>query len=224
MSVDDARAFWNSWNAQSREHTQDRVPLDQARVVERWLGTRQGLRILDAGCGAGWMSERLAQHGEVVAIDMADEVVERAQRRAPEVHFRSGDLMTVDLGQGYDVVVTLEVLSHVPDLPGYLRRLHAALKPGGQLFLATQNKTVLSRFNRVPPPGPGQLRHWVDRAELRQLAVEAGFEVEDLFLITPRATFGVMRVLAKASRMTRTDRVVARLGFGGTIMLSARAR
>lgn len=222
--ADDGRAFWNSWNSHYREAAQDHTSLDQARVVEGWLGTRQGLRILEAGCGAGWMAERLARYGDVVAVDLADEVVERARRRAPHVDFRVGNLMTADLGKGYDVVVSLEVLSHVPDLSGYLRRLRAALRPGGQLFLATQNKVVLSRFNRIPPTGPGQLRQWVDRDELRLLVNDAGFDVEEMFLITPRANVGVMRVVAKASRMTRTDDLVARLGLGGTIMLSARAR
>lgn len=221
---DVGRDYWNSWNAEWREQSQDRTSLEQARVVERWLGSRRGLRLLEAGCGAGWMAERLAAYGDVVAIDLADEVVERAKRRAPHIDFRAGDVMTADLGRDYDVVVSLEVLSHVPDLAVYLRRLHDALKPGGQLFLATQNKFVLSTFNHIPPPGPGQLRHWVDRAELRQLAADAGFDVEELFAITPRANFGLMRVVAKASRMTKTDGLLGRLGLGGTLMLSARAR
>ncbi len=219
---DESRTYWNTWNARWREGGQDRTSLDQARVVEGWLGDRRGLRILDAGCGTGWMSERLSAYGSVVAVDLADGVVERARRRAPQVDFRAGDLMTVDLGHDHDVVVSLEVLSHVPDLLGYLTRLRTALRPGGQLFLATQNKVVLSRFNHIPPPGPGQLRHWVDRPELRRLVVDAGLTVEEMFVVTPRANFGLMRVVAKAGRMTRTDRLLARLGFGGTIMLSAR--
>src|SRR5215213_444620 len=113
MNQDDARRYWNSWNAQSREHGQDRVSLDQARVVEGWLKGRQGLSILEAGCGAGWMSERLAKFGSVIAVDLADEVIERAQQRVPAVRFIAGDLLEIDLGSGYDVVVSLEVLAHV---------------------------------------------------------------------------------------------------------------
>lgn len=223
-SPDAARRFWNSWNAASREQGQDRTPLEQARVVEGWLRGRTGLSVLEAGCGTGWMSQRLAGHGAVVAVDLADEVVGRARARAPQVDFRVGDLLTADLGQGHDVVVTLEVLAHVADQPRFLRRLRDALVPGGELYLATQNKTVLTRFNRVPPPAVGQLRRWVDRSELRGLLEAAGFEVEEMFLITPRANHGLARVVAKASRMTRTDRLVARLGLGGTIMVRARAR
>ena len=39
--ADDGRAFWNSWNAHHRETAQDHTSLDQARVVERWLGDRR---------------------------------------------------------------------------------------------------------------------------------------------------------------------------------------
>ena len=137
--------------------------------------------------------------------------------------FIVGDLLEDDLGSGYDVVASLEVLAHVEDQAKYLRKMHDALKPGGQLFLATQNKPVLSKFNRLPPPEKGQLRHWVDRAELRHLVEAASFTIEEMFVITPQSNFGLMRVLAKASRMTRTDRLLGRLGFGWTIMLSARA-
>ena len=218
-----AVSYWNEWNLESREVSQGRVSHDQARVVEEWLRGRSGLSILEAGCGTGWMSARLAEFGSVHGIDQANEVVERARHRVPHVSFEAGDLLETDLGSGYDVAVTLEVLSHVDDQALFLRRIHGALKRGGQLLLATQNKPILSKYNNIPPPGPGQLRHWLDRHELVQLVEDAGFSVDEVFLVTPQADHGIMRLVAKAGRMTRTDRVMARLGFGWTIMLSARA-
>jgi len=53
-------------------------------------------------------------------------------------------------------------------------------------MLATQNRYVLERFNRIPPPDPGQLRHWVDRRELLRL-LQQGFEVLELFSVSPKA-------------------------------------
>jgi hypothetical protein len=82
---------------------------------------------------------------------------------------------------------------------------------------------VLANLNRLPPPGPGQLRWWVDRTELRRLVESASFAVDKMFIITPQSNVGIWRLLAKASRMTRTDRLLGRLGFGWTIMLTARA-
>ena len=48
--------------------------------------------------------------------------------------------------------------------------------------------------------------------------------MEEMFIIRPQSNFGIWRLLATASRMTKTDRLLARLGFGRTIMLSARGR
>jgi 2-polyprenyl-3-methyl-5-hydroxy-6-metoxy-1,4-benzoquinol methylase len=129
--------------------------------------------------------------------------------------------MTIDVGDDFDVVVTLEVLSHVADQPAFMRRLFEWLKPGGELMLATQNKPVLSRFNRIPAPAPGQLRRWVDREELRKLASDAGFRIDEIFVVSPKADHGIMRVIAKAGRMTHTSRFLERLGFGWTTMLRA---
>lgn len=218
-----SRDFWNDWNAEARENAQGDVSHRQADVIAGWLSGRSGLRILDAGCGTGWLTAQLTSYGSVIGTDLADEVIERATVRVPSACFIAGDIMDVDVGSEFDVVVSLEVLSHVEDQLAFLRRLHGLLKPGGQLMLATQNRPVLERFNRIPPPARGQIRQWVDQSALRDLVAEAGFRVEDISVVSPKADHGLMRVIAKVARITGTTRVLERLGFGWTIMLSARA-
>jgi SAM-dependent methyltransferase len=85
----------------------------------------------------------------------------------------------------FDVVVTLEMLSHVLDQRAFIGKLASHLRPGGHLMLATQNRFVLQYLNRRPPPEPGQLRRWVNGRELRDL-LEPEFEVSELFSVTPR--------------------------------------
>jgi 2-polyprenyl-3-methyl-5-hydroxy-6-metoxy-1,4-benzoquinol methylase len=165
--------FWNEWNATHREHNQHYVSIRQAEVVIGWLASlgRTDLDILEVGCGAGWLCPQLLPYGQVTGTDLSDEVLARAQQRAPEVAFVSGDFMGLDLGSGrFDVIVTLEVLSHVADQAAFVRKLASHLRPGGHLMLATQNRVVLERFNRIPPPAPGQLRRWFDKYELRLFA------------------------------------------------------
>lgn len=215
------RDFWNSWNAEAREQVQGDMSLDQAATVEAWIGDRRDLRILDAGCGTGWMVERLVGNGTVVGTDLADEVVQRARERVPAATFVAGDIMSVDVGDDFDVIVSLEVLSHVADQRAFLRRLRSLLRTDGRLIIATQNRPVLERFNRLPPPGPGQLRHWVDRSELRTLLEDAGFVVDEIRLRTPKSDHGPMRAIAKAGRVLRCSALLERLGFGWTIMASA---
>jgi 2-polyprenyl-3-methyl-5-hydroxy-6-metoxy-1,4-benzoquinol methylase len=78
ISLEQQRAAWNAWNAKEREHAQGEPSLRQAETVERWMQGKSG-SILEIGCGAGWMADRLSSFGKVTAVDLADEVIARAQ-------------------------------------------------------------------------------------------------------------------------------------------------
>lgn len=110
----------------------------------------EGLRILDAGCGAGLVTEALAGWGaDVLGIDAAARNVEIAQRAcatsATPARFRqAGPEALVEEGARFDIVLALEVVEHVGDLPAFLDALAALVRPGGLLGIATLNKTPLS--------------------------------------------------------------------------------
>jgi 2-polyprenyl-3-methyl-5-hydroxy-6-metoxy-1,4-benzoquinol methylase len=223
--------FWNQWNADAREHQLQTVSTDQADVVTGWLRRlgKRDLDILDAGCGTGWLCQKLLPFGRVTATDLSDDVLDRARQRIPEAAFVAGDFMALDFGSAaFDVVSTLEVLSHVADQPAFIAKLARHLRPGGHLMLATQNRPVLERYNRIPPPGPGQLRRWVDKHELRRLLARE-FEVLELFSITPKANRGMMRVInsrtfnrpIRALVGARFDRLKEAAGLGWTLMALA---
>lgn len=172
----------------------------------------------------------MARYGQVTATDLSDEVLARASQRWPEVEFRAGDFAQLDFGEAtFDVIVTLEVLSHVLDQKAFIRKLARHLRPGGRLMLATQNRDVLERYNRIPPPAPGQLRHWVRRDELLAL-LKPEFVSEALFTVSPKATVGIMRWVnsAKLNLPVRAiagnsvERLKERLGFGWTLMSLSR--
>jgi 2-polyprenyl-3-methyl-5-hydroxy-6-metoxy-1,4-benzoquinol methylase len=224
--------FWNQWNADAREHQLQTVSTDQADVVTGWLRRlgKRDLDILDAGCGTGWLCQKLLPFGRVTATDLSDDVLDRARQRIPEAAFVAGDFMALDFGSAaFDVVSTLEVLSHVADQPAFIAKLARHLRPGGHLMLATQNRPVLERYNRIPPPGPGQLRRWVDKHELRRLLARE-FEVLELFSITPKANRGMMRIInsrtfnrpIRALVGARFDRLKEAAGLGWTLMALAR--
>jgi 2-polyprenyl-3-methyl-5-hydroxy-6-metoxy-1,4-benzoquinol methylase len=166
--------------------------------------------------------------GSVTATDLSDEVLERAQRRFPKATFVSGDFMGLSFGT-FDVVVTLEVLSHVADQPSFVRKLASHLRPGGYLMMATQNRPVLEKFNNIPPPKPGHLRRWVDQNELRDL-LKPHFEVLELFSVTCKANRGIMRWVnsrkvnkpVKALLGDRVEHIKERMGLGWTLMTLAR--
>jgi ubiquinone/menaquinone biosynthesis C-methylase UbiE len=160
-------------------------------------------------------------------------VLDRARLRSPEVTFIAGDFLALPFEDAsFDVVISLEVLSHVADHVAFLDRCAAVLRPGGRLMLATQNRPVLERLNDVPPAKPGQLRRWVDAEELRTLLARR-FEVEDLYSVTLRSRRRHPIRLLTSSRVDRALRPLAGRGldtvkgwaerrWGWTLMARAR--
>jgi ubiquinone/menaquinone biosynthesis C-methylase UbiE len=105
---------------------------------------RQGLRLLDMGCGSGSMTVGLAASvasGEAVGIDVEPTVIERARRRAaddgiPNVFFEVGSAYALPFPDGaFDAVSAHTLLQHVRDPLRVLREARRVLKPGGVIGL-----------------------------------------------------------------------------------------
>ena len=62
--------------------------------------------VLDAGCGTGRVGIELARRGiDVVGVDLDDSMLASARAKAPDLTWVTGDLLDVDLGRTFDVVV-----------------------------------------------------------------------------------------------------------------------
>lgn len=224
--------FWDSWAAISGDKGYEEISARQARTVCDWLSSLDvtDMKLLEVGCGTGWLCPRLAAFGNVTATDLSPTQIETARALFPQVRFLAGDFMTLELEpEQFDVVVTLEVLAHVADQQAFVERIAKLLKPSGLLMLATQNRPVLERYNRIEPPGPGQIRRWVDARELTAL-LSRSFRILELKSVTPRANRGIMRLLnsrkinypVRALFDDRFERLKERLGLGWTLLALAR--
>jgi SAM-dependent methyltransferase len=97
-----------------------------------------GARVLEAGAGGGsvvtWLASQVGHAGHVLAVDLDTRFVEPLASDVVQV--RQDNLVTADLPVGeYDVVHSRMVLEHIPERAEVLRRLVAALRPGGTLVL-----------------------------------------------------------------------------------------
>ena len=94
-----------------------------------------GDRVLDVGCGDGFLSARLAEVGyHVVALDADAGVLDRAQERwaGRPVDWVHGDLMTHPLAAGsFDAALSNATLHHLPDAGAALARMAHLVRPGG---------------------------------------------------------------------------------------------
>jgi 2-polyprenyl-6-hydroxyphenyl methylase / 3-demethylubiquinone-9 3-methyltransferase len=117
---------------------------------ERRLDALAGLRVLDIGCGGGILSEPLARLGAaVVGADPSQMNVEAAKLHAAEagvvVDYRTTTAEALaDEGEGFDVVLAMEVVEHVADLGLFISRCAEMVRPGGLMITATLNRTLKS--------------------------------------------------------------------------------
>jgi 2-polyprenyl-6-hydroxyphenyl methylase/3-demethylubiquinone-9 3-methyltransferase len=152
----------------------------------------QGLALLDIGCGGGLLSEPMSRLGfAVLGADASEKNVKTAAAHAAssgvEIDYRvaTAESLAED-GHAFDVVLNMEVIEHVADLPGYLRACTRLVKPGGLMFVASLNKTLKSLalakiaaeyVLRWLPPGTHDWNRFVEPKRLHAMLEEAGLKV-----------------------------------------------
>ena len=154
-----------------------------------------GIALLDIGCGGGLIAEPMARLGaSVTGIDVVERNVEVARLHAAQsrlgIDYRYQPAEAVAArGERFDVVLALEVVEHVVDLPAFLATCATLLKPGGALFAATLNRTPQSfAFGIVAaeyvlgllPRGTHRWSKFVRPSELVHALERAGIRVERL--------------------------------------------
>ena len=116
------------------------------RVVRGCGSNTTDLDILDVGCGAGTQSLLWAKDGFLVhGIDINAPLVELAKQRAENQHqkidYRVGSATELPWdSESMDVCLVPELLEHVEEWKTCLDEFARVLKPGGVLFLSTNNK------------------------------------------------------------------------------------
>ncbi len=111
-----------------------------------------GKKVLDVGCGGGFLSEEFAKDGfEVTGIDPAINSLEAARKHAVQ----SGLAIDYQVGQGeslpfsdgcFDVIACCDVLEHVDDFARVIKEISRCLGSGGIFLFDTVNRTLKSKL------------------------------------------------------------------------------
>jgi 2-polyprenyl-6-hydroxyphenyl methylase/3-demethylubiquinone-9 3-methyltransferase len=130
-------------------YVRDQAALRFARDVKR-LDSLKGIRMLDIGCGGGLLSEPLARLGaEMVGVDPSEKNIEAAQQHAGQsglaIDYRCTTAEALaEAGERFDIVLAMEVVEHVTDVPLFVGSCASMVKPGGLMIAATLNRTLKS--------------------------------------------------------------------------------
>ena len=107
-------------------------------VMRKHLARRRGLRILDVGAGTFVNQPMLEEFGTVVGLESSAHAIDIAKQQlgAQRVRVLHGELPGgIPDGERFDVVTAIDVLEHLEQPVESLRAIHAALEPGGLLFV-----------------------------------------------------------------------------------------
>ncbi|HLO76068.1 MAG TPA: class I SAM-dependent methyltransferase [Magnetospirillum sp.] len=142
---------------------------------------RAGDRVLEVGCGNGYVTDRLRRLvRHVDAFDYAENMVERARRLYGESNnrfFHDNVLAPRQWAGPYDAILCVRVLINLRDLGEQrqaIRNLAAALRPGGRLILAEGFRDGFDALDGLraqaglPPLQPAPINFYSRKAELME--------------------------------------------------------
>ena len=192
-------------------------PLHQLNPLRlQWIDTlSQGLvnkRVLDVGCGGGILAESMAARGaRVTGIDMGKEPLQVARLHALEsgieLSYRqlTVEALADELPGSFDVVTCMEMLEHVPDPASVVAACARLVRPGGQLFFSTINRTAKSWLLMIAgaeyllqmvPKGTHQHDRFIQPAELSRYAERAGLRLCQMKGVVYNPLSGTFRLSA----------------------------
>ncbi len=144
---DRLRSEFNRWAEAGRGEEMERHHLSITEQTIRLMELRPGERVLDLGCGAGWATRLLARlvgegpegFGQVVGLDISDEMVRRARAASTEfenVMYLVGSAQQIPWEENFfDKVLSVESFYYYPDQDRVLAELFRVMAPRGRMFI-----------------------------------------------------------------------------------------
>jgi trans-aconitate methyltransferase len=121
---------WNSSLYDSKHNFVARLGED---LLSEWLKPEASERILDLGCGTGYLTDKIASTGAVVVgLDNSPEMIARARVNYPSLQFTVGNGADFHLDAPFDAVFSNAALHWIHEPEAVVRCVYVALKPGGR--------------------------------------------------------------------------------------------
>jgi trans-aconitate methyltransferase len=159
------------------------------------LQPKAGERILDLGCGDGFLTRRIGDSGAtMVGVDSSPQMIAAAKERGVDARYNSGETLPFD--QEFDAVFSNAALHWMRNQDAVLQGVYRALKPGGRFVaecggqgnIAAIRVALLAVLTpRGIPAERIENNRFFTSAEYRARLESHGFLVEEITL-TPRPT------------------------------------
>lgn len=186
----DQEDYWTRYFASSRARSHiGRRRLQEVLATAGELNERS---VLDVGCGAGLSTAAIALAGAVrpVGLDLSPDLPRRGPRIAAHNRVRAafvrGDATRLPFeGRGFDLVLSMEMIEHIPDWESAIREMARCVRPGGRLLVSTPNKwgihhvaKVMANRLRLHPPGHAYTyERFLSRRQILRALRDEGLEL-----------------------------------------------
>jgi ubiquinone/menaquinone biosynthesis C-methylase UbiE len=141
--------FWKQWESNAKSFTElisnQGTPHHREILnpcVEQLLGNVKGKKLLDAGCGEGYLTRYYAQRGaNATGVDISEELIKISRNLTEEAKidasFQVGDICNLDLQDDkFDLILCNLVLLNIPCFNDALTEFYRILKSGGVLVFS----------------------------------------------------------------------------------------
>lgn len=171
-------------------------PWVKDRIRNNFLDTP--MSILDVGCGAGFLTNSLAEDGHrVTGLDLSKESLNVARRHdhTHSVNYREGNALQLPFpDKSFDVVTCMDFLEHVTAPAKVISEAGRVLRPGGLFFFHTFNRNIVSWFFAIKclewlvkntPKNMHVIELFIKPEELRKYCSEAGLDTVEIKGLKP---------------------------------------
>jgi SAM-dependent methyltransferase len=147
-----------------------------------------GAYVLDVGCGDGLLTERMAldhPNANVVGVDVNEELLARATRRAAahavrNVSYRCADVTQRLDDRRYDVVTAIECLEEISDDGAAIENMAAALRPNGVIVVHVPERTWQPALPGSAPTWRHEVRHGYGAGDIEAVLGASGIDVLEI--------------------------------------------
>lgn len=183
------------WDPESEFRTLHQInPLRLDFINER--APLEGKKVLDVGCGGGILSESMATRGaRVTGIDMGEKPLSVAKLHLKEsgleVDYRqtTAEALAIEEPESFDIITCMEMVEHVPDPASVINACSRLVRPGGELFFSTINRTPKAwlfaivgaeYLLNILPKGTHSYEKFIRPSELEKWARESGLVSKEI--------------------------------------------
>ncbi len=141
-------------NAFGEDFSQDGFSnIEQVNMILQYIPQKDGVHILDIGCGNGKMLGYLQEKTKayIHGFDYSEEAIKTAQFLFPEnSEFREGIIGEIEYPEdNFDVIISMDTMYFAKDMTTFVSQVKKWLKPNGVFFVGYQEGDVMPKTENV---------------------------------------------------------------------------